>query len=99
MTDFSGVNNTAVQQAPIPMVKDKHSNQYRASFKAENDQFVRQDKQTRPAILQNQNPQLQMVKLMEQQQKEEKKRNFWSKFALFAGIAASLAIVFSIFVM
>lgn len=90
MTDFSGVNNTAVQQAPIPMVKDKHSNQYRASFKAENDQFVRQDKQTRPAILQNQNPQLQAVRMMEEQQKKEKRKQ---NLAWGLGIAVSIAFL------
>ena len=99
MTDFLGVNNVAVQQVPIPMVKDKHSNQYRASFKAENDQFIRQDQrgQSRPAIIQNSSPQAQMAKMLEQEQKEHKKKNFWNKFAMFATIGASLAIIASLF--
>lgn len=92
MTNVQNVRNV-IMNVPQPVSEKKENNIYKINFKAENDQFVRQDKQTRPAILQNQNPQLQMVKLMEQQQKEEKKAKMKQNLNWGIGIASGLAII------
>ena len=74
----------------------KQAGMRRINFKAENDSFVRQSqsKSIQPMILQ-QDPRIQML---EKQQKEEKKRNFWNKFGMLAGIGASLAIIAALFI-
>ena len=105
MNNIQSVGTLALKNQPIPEVETKQ-NIRKINFKADNDQFVRQGRPrgpvyTQPAILQQaQQPQQDSyIRMLEKQQKEEKKKNFWNKFALFAGIAASLAIVASIFLM
>ncbi len=101
MNNIQSVGNFALKNQPIPEVETKQNNVRTLSFKAENDKFVRQGqpKYTQPAILQQQPQQDPYIRILEKQQKEEKKKNFWNKFALFAGIGASIAIIASIFFM
>lgn len=103
MNNIQSVGTLALKNQPIPEVETKQ-NIRKINFKADNDQFVRQGRPrgpvyTQPAILQQaQQPQQDpYIRMLEKQQKEEKKKNFWNKFALFAGIAASLAIVAALF--
>ena len=103
MNNIQSVGNFALKNQPIPETETKQ-NVRRVNFKAENDRFVRQGQPrgavyTQPAILQQQPQQDPYVRMMEKQQNEQKKKNFWNKFALFAGIGASLAIIASIFFM
>lgn len=100
MTSVLSVGNTVVRSVPQPRIESAtNNNLYQVNFRAnDSDQFVRQPRTkgpvyTQPPMLEQQ----QLEKMIKAQEKKEKKNNFWSKFALFAGIAASLAIVASIF--
>ena len=99
MVNAVSVSNV-LRNVPQPSVESPKNNLYHVNFKADDgDRFVRQNKSngpvhTQPAIL---NQQQQMEAMIKKRQKKEKSNNFWSKFALFAGIAASLAIVASMF--
>lgn len=98
MNNIQSVGNVVIKNQPVPEVETKQ-NIRKINFKAENDRFVRQTqpRYTQPAILQQQPQQDPFVQMMEKRQKEEKKKNFWNKFALFAGIGASLAIIAALF--
>ena len=99
MNNIQSVGTIALKNQPVPEVETKQSNVRKINFKAENDRFVRQGqpRYTQPAILQQQPQQDPYIRMLEKQQKEEKKKNFWSKVALFTSIAAGLAIVASLF--
>ena len=94
MNNIQSVGIMTLRNQPVPEVETKQ-NVRKINFKAENDRFVRQGqpRYTQPAILQQQPQQDPYIQMLEKQQKEEKKKNFWNKFALFAGIGASLAII------
>ena len=95
MNNIQSVGTIALKNQPVPEVETKQSNVRKINFKAENDRFVRQGqpRYTQPAILQQQPQQDPYIRMLEKQQKEEKKKNFWNKFALFAGIGASLGMI------
>lgn len=101
MNNIQSVGTIALKNQPIPEVETTQNNVRKINFKAENDRFVRQGqpKYSQPAILQQQPQQDPLTRMLEKQEKEQKKKNFWSKFAMFAGIGASLAIIASIFLM
>lgn len=99
MNNIQNVRNVVVRNQQVSEVENKQGNLYRVNFKAEEDRFDRQTRRpgpvyTQPAIL---NQQDQFTKMIEEQEKKNKKQNFWNKFALFAGIGASLAIIASLF--
>lgn len=98
MNNIQSVGTIALKNQPVPEVETKQTNVRKINFKAENDRFVRQGqpRYTQPAIVQ-QSQQDPYIRMLEKQQKEEKKKNFWSKFAMFAGIGASLAIIAALF--
>ena len=100
MNNIQSVGNFAIKNQPIPEVETKQ-NVYKVNFKADDDQFVRQGRPrgpvyTQPAIVQNaqKDP---YIRMMEKQQKEQKKNNFWNKVALFTSIGAGVAIIASLF--
>ena len=99
MNNIQSVGNYVLKNQPVPDVEPKQANVRVVNFKAENDRFVRQGqpKYTQPAILQQQPQQDPYIRMMEKQQKEQKKKNFWNKVALFTSIGAGLAIIASLF--
>ena len=96
MNNIQSVGNV-VKNVPQPSIEPKQNNLYRVNFRADGDQFVRKSgqKNTRPAILQQQ--QDPYLRMLEKQQKEEKKKNFWNKVALFTSIGAGIAIIAGLF--
>lgn len=97
--NFKANEDKFVRNQQVPEVENKQDNLYRVNFKAGEDSFDRQTRRqgpvyTQPAILNQADP---LTIMMEDQQKKHKKQDFWNKFALFAGIGASLAIIASIF--
>lgn len=95
MNNIQNVGNVVVKNQPVPEVETQQSNVRRINFKAENDRFVRQGqpRYSQPAILQQQPQQDPLVRMMEKQEKEEKKKNFWNKVAIITSIGAGIAII------
>ena len=93
MTSVQNVGNVVVKNVPQPNTEPKTNNLYKVNFRADNDHFVRQNRnsaQPRPAILQPQDP---MVRMMVQQKKEEKKAKMKQNLTWGIGIASGLAII------
>ncbi len=93
MNSVNSVGNVVLKKQPAQEVETKQ-NLYRVNFKADGDSFVRR---SNPAILQQQPQQDPYIRMMEKQHKEEKKKNFWNKVALFTSIGAGIAIIASLF--
>ena len=95
MNNIQSVGTIVLKNQPVPEVETTQNNVRKINFKAENDRFVRQGqpKYSQPAILQQQPQQDTLTRMLEKQEKEQKKKNFWNKFALFSGIGASLAMI------
>ena len=98
MNNIQSVGTIALKNQPVPEVETKQTNVRKINFKAENDRFVRQGqpRYTQPAIVQ-QSQQDPYIRMLEKQQKEEKKKNFWNKVALFTSIGAGIAIIAGLF--
>lgn len=94
MNNIQGVGNLSLKNKQIPEVETKSENPSSVSFKADREQV----RYTQPAILQQQQQQDQFIKMVEKQQKKEKRKGFWPKVAMFTGILAGLAIIASLFI-
>ncbi len=94
MNSMNSVGQYNLKNTPV-VVENVPNNVRKINFKAENDQFVRQDRggvQTRPAILrqpQQMVAQDPMIRMMEQQQKEQKKAKAKQNLSWGLGIATS----------
>lgn len=94
MNNVQSARSYGLRNTPV-VVENVPNNVRRINFKSENDQFVRQDrngKQTRPAILQQQQRD-PMLRMMEQQQKEQKKAKAKQNLSWGLGIAVSVAFL------
>ena len=97
MNNVQSARSYGLRNMPV-VVENVPNNVRRINFKAGEDQFVRQDRdgrQTRPAILQQQRMVQQdpMIRMMEQQQKEQKKAKAKQNLSWGIGIASGLAII------
>lgn len=96
MTNIQSVGNNNLEKSQLQLVEKMPKNVKKLSFKAENDQFIRQNRgpvYTQPPIL---DPRAQ-IKNMEKAQKKEKNRNLLNTVAAISGIAVAAAIVYSVF--
>ena len=98
MNNVQSARNYGLRNTPV-VVENVPNNVRSINFKAGEDQFVRQDRdgrQTRPAILQQQQRMVQqdpMIRMMEQQQKEQKKAKRKQNLSWGLGIAVSVAFL------
>ena len=85
----NSMNVASIISQPQQPQRKQQNNVYR--MPSSNNQYVRQQ----PVMSQDD----MLTRYIEKQEKEQKKKNFWNKVGLFAGIGASLAIIASIFFM
>lgn len=100
MNNVQSVGSLSLKNQPI-IEKGSNNKTQKVSFKAENDQFVRQNRPkgavyTQPAIIQQQDPLTKMMEERQKAEKKEKRRNALNIVAIGASIAAAAAIIYSV---